>query len=103
MPYTANAQFDNRNFELEYRSLEPSLAFIRAPISDFCRLQNVSKKNLLAFGGEQSTTNSLLMESSFCKLPKQFTDGEGPAIARSATGRKPVRYLQRSAISCWMV
>ena len=58
--------FENRNYELNGNSLEPQLVFVRGTVF---RLQGgyryEQKKNAPSFGGQKSTSNSLITETKY--------------------------------------
>ncbi|MDP4264288.1 MAG: hypothetical protein Q8941_17290 [Bacteroidota bacterium] len=64
--YTPNAQFDNRNYQLNIYSIEPVLSFIRGTsfrLVTGYKLEN--KKNQPVYGGEKSISNSVNIESKY--------------------------------------
>ncbi len=67
--------FGNRNYELAVHSLEPRLSFIQGTVF---RLQSAykfeSKKNLPAFGGEASVSNSVHIETKYNVLQNSSLD-----------------------------
>jgi hypothetical protein len=75
--YTPNAQFDNRNYELDIRSFESGLTFLRLPsfrITTGYKLEN--KKNLPVYGGEQAISNSINVESKYNVLQNGAITGK---------------------------
>ncbi|MBL7740549.1 MAG: hypothetical protein JNK14_15125 [Chitinophagaceae bacterium] len=75
--YTANAQFDNRNYELDIYSVEPNVTFIRGTsfrVVTGYKLEN--KKNLPAYGGEKAVSNSLNVESKYNVLQNSSIAGK---------------------------
>ena len=63
---TPNTQFDNRNYDLDIQSLEPLLTLIRGTsfrIGLGYKLEE--KKNKAQFGGEQSTSHALNLETRY--------------------------------------
>ena len=58
--------FDNRNYEVSSRNAEPQLVFIKGTVF---RLQGSyryeEKTNAPAFGGQESISNSLIMETKY--------------------------------------
>lgn len=58
--------FDNRNYELDIKSAEPQLVFVRGTVF---RLQSSyrfeQKTNAPLYGGQESTSNSLIMETKY--------------------------------------
>jgi hypothetical protein len=74
--YTPNLQFDNRNYELDIQSLEPSLTFIRGTtfrVATTYKLEN--KKNLPVYGGEKAVSNSINLESKYNVLQNSSITG----------------------------
>ncbi len=64
--YTANAQFDNRNYDLHIYSAEPGLSFINGTTFRVAGLYKLeSKKNKPVFGNESSLSHSLTAESKY--------------------------------------
>ncbi|MBL7743594.1 MAG: hypothetical protein JNN00_09005 [Chitinophagaceae bacterium] len=75
--YTANTQFDNRNYELDIYSVEPNVTFIRGTsfrLVTGYKLEN--KMNLPAYGGEKSVSNSLNVESKYNVLQNSSITGK---------------------------
>jgi hypothetical protein len=75
--YTANTQFDNRNYELDIYSIEPNLTFIRATsfrVVAGYKLEN--KKNLPVYGGEKAVSNSVNLESKYNVLQNSSIAGK---------------------------
>ncbi len=75
--YTASPQFDNRNYELDIRSVESNLIFIRGTsfrLSTGYKLED--KKNLPAYGGEKSFSNSLNVETKYNVLQNSSITGK---------------------------
>jgi hypothetical protein len=75
--YTPNAQFDNRNYELDIYSIEPNLSFIRGTsfrIVTGYKLEN--KKNLPVYGGEKATSHSINVESKYNVLQNSSITGK---------------------------
>lgn len=75
--YTANVQFDNRNYELDIHSIEPSLIFIRGTsfrIVTGYKFEN--KNNLPAFGGEKSSSHSVNVETKYNVLQNSSITGK---------------------------
>ena len=74
--YTANAQFDNRNYELDIYSAEPSLIFIRGTAFRLVtgyKFEN--KKNLPVYGGESSYSHSINLETKYNVLQNSSITG----------------------------
>lgn len=75
--YTANTQFDNRNYELDIQTVEPSLVYIRGTsfrVTTGYKFEN--KKNLPLYGGEKSTSHSLNIESKYNVLQNSSITGK---------------------------
>lgn len=74
--YTPNLQFDNRNYELDIRSVEPTLTFIRGTtfrIATSYKLEN--KTNLPVYGGEKAVSNAVNVESKYNVLQNSSITG----------------------------
>ena len=75
--YTPNAQFGNRNYQLDIRSIESNLIFIRGTsfriISGY-RIEN--KTNLPVYGGEKAISNSINVESKYNVLQNSAITGK---------------------------
>jgi hypothetical protein len=75
--YTPNAQFDNRNFEIDITSIEPGFTYIRGTsfrIVTAYKLEN--KKNLTQYGGEKSVSNSINIETKYNVLQNSSVTGK---------------------------
>jgi hypothetical protein len=75
--YTPNAQFGNRNYELDINSIEPSLIFINGTsfrLVTGYKLEN--KKNLPVYGGEKAVSNSINIESKYNVLQNSSITGK---------------------------
>lgn len=75
--YTPNAQFDNRNYELDIKTLEPLLSFIRGTsfrITTSYKMED--KKNLDIYGGEKSFSNSINLETKYNVLQNSSIIGK---------------------------
>ncbi|MBC7949552.1 MAG: hypothetical protein H7Y42_16820 [Chitinophagaceae bacterium] len=75
--YTPNAQFDNRNYELDIYSIEPGFIFIRGTsfrLVTGYRLE--SKRNLPIYGGEKAFSNALNIESKYNVLQNSALTGK---------------------------
>ena len=75
--YTANAQFDNRNYELDIYSLEPIFVFIKGTsfrVSTGYKFEN--KKNLPIYGGEESQSHSVNLETKYNVLQNSSITGK---------------------------
>jgi hypothetical protein len=74
--YTDNSQFENRNYELDIRSIEPTLIFIQKTsfrLSTGYRYE--SKKNLPVYGDEKSSSNSMNVETKYNVLQNSSITG----------------------------
>jgi hypothetical protein len=90
--YTPNAQFDNRNYELDIKSIEANLIFIRGSafrVTSGYKIEN--KKNVPLYGGEEAISNSINIESKYNVL-------QNSAIAGRFTFNK-IDYTAQSAAS----
>ncbi|MFI5128660.1 MAG: hypothetical protein ACHQFX_01665 [Chitinophagales bacterium] len=75
--YTPNAQFDNRNYELDIKSTESNLIFIRG--TSFRVITGYKfdiKKNLPQYGGEQAVSNAVNVESKYNILQNSAIAGK---------------------------
>lgn len=75
--FTPNAQFDNRNYDLDINSVEPMVTFIRKTafrIATSYKYEN--KKNLPVFGGEKSNSHSINFESKYNVLQSSSITGK---------------------------
>jgi hypothetical protein len=75
--YTPNAQFDNRNYELDINSIEPSFTFLKP--SKFKLITGYkleSKKNLPIYGGEKAISNSMNIEAKYNVLQNSAITGK---------------------------
>lgn len=64
--YTANAQFDNRNYDLDVYSVEPGLSFINGTTFRVAGLYKLeSKQNKPVYGNESSLSHALTAESKY--------------------------------------
>jgi hypothetical protein len=74
--YTPNAQFDNRNYELDIYSIEPMLTFIRGTsLRVATGYKYEKKKNLPVYGGEKSASHSVNVESKYNLLQNSSVTG----------------------------
>jgi hypothetical protein len=75
--FTPNAQFDNRNYDLDIQSVEPILSFIRGTsfrISTGYKFED--KKNQPVYGGENARSHSLNVESKYNVLQNSSITGK---------------------------
>jgi hypothetical protein len=96
--YTPNAQFDNRNYQLNIRSLEPSLAYISGTsfrVVTGYKLE--TKKNLPQYGGDRAVSNSLNFETKYNVLQNSSITGKftfnNISFQSQATGTTTVSYI----------
>ena len=74
--FTPNSQFDNRNYDLKIRTLEPSVTFIQGTkfrIATGYKYED--KKNEPVFGGEKSRSNSINVETKYNVLQNSSITG----------------------------
>jgi len=75
--YTPNAQFDNRNYELQITSFEPLISFIKGTlfrITGSYKLEN--KENAPVYGGEKAYSNSVNIETKYNVLQNSSIVGK---------------------------
>lgn len=75
--FTPNAQFDNRNYDLDINSIEPMFTFIKGTsfrIATGYKYEN--KKNLAKYGGETAKSNSINVESKYNVLQNSSITGK---------------------------
>ncbi|MGZ8559154.1 MAG: hypothetical protein ACXWWC_12505 [Chitinophagaceae bacterium] len=73
---TPNAQFDNRNYDLDISSIEPLFTFLRGTsfrLATGYKLEN--KKNHPAYGGEKAESHSINVESKYNVLQNSSVTG----------------------------
>lgn len=59
-------RFSNRNYEIDHYSTEPRISFIRGTVFRLQTSYKLEKKmNLAAFGGEESTSNAIQVETKY--------------------------------------
>jgi hypothetical protein len=74
---TPNAQFDNRNYELSIRSLEPGIAFIRGTAFRLALTYKLeAKENKPQFGGETSRSHAFNLETKYNVLQNSSITGK---------------------------
>ena len=74
---TPNAQFDNRNYDLDINSLEPMITFIRGTsfrLASGYKYEN--KKNQPVYGGEKASSHSINVESKYNVLQNSSITGK---------------------------
>ena len=75
--FTPNAQFDNRNYDLDIYSVEPLLTFIRGTSFRLVTgYKYENKKNLPVYGGEKANSNSINVESKYNVLQSSSITGK---------------------------
>lgn len=75
--FTPNSQFDNRNYDLDIKSVEPMLTFIRGTsfrIATGYKFED--KKNVPAYGGEKANSHSINVESKYNVLQNSSIMGK---------------------------
>lgn len=75
--FTPNAQFDNRNYELDIKSIEPAVTYISG--TSFRLVTGYKyehKKNQPAYGGEQASLHSVNLESKYNVLQHTSVTGK---------------------------
>jgi hypothetical protein len=96
---TPNAQFDNRNYDLDYNSVEPLLTYINGTsfrLSTGYKLEQ--KKNEPQFGGEKSVSNSINVESKYnvlqtSSITARFVFSNIKYDAHNGTATSTVSYI----------
>lgn len=74
--FTPNAQFDNRNYDLDINSIEPLVTFLRGTtfrVATGYKYEN--KKNHPAYGGEKAGSHSINVESKYNVLQNSSITG----------------------------
>ena len=74
--FTPNAQFDNRNYDLDISSIEPLFTFLRGTsfrLATGYKFEN--KKNHPAYGGEKAGSHSINVESKYNVLQNSSVTG----------------------------
>lgn len=75
--YTANAQFDNRNYELTNQGVEPILTFIKGTTFRLATgYKYETRKNLPVYGGEKAVSNRLTAETKYNILQNTSISGK---------------------------
>lgn len=75
--FTPNAQFDNRNYDLEINSVEPLLTFIRGTSFRIVTgYKYETRSNHPAHGGEKSNSNSVNLETKYNVLQNSSITGK---------------------------
>lgn len=75
--FIPNIQFDNRNYDLDINSLEPTITFIRGTsfrLATGYKYEN--KKNLPVYGGEKANSNSVNVETKYNVLQNSSITGK---------------------------
>lgn len=74
---TPNAQFDNRNYDLDVSTVEPMLTFIRGTSFRIATgYKYETKKNVPVFGGEESSSHSINLETKYNVLQNSSISGK---------------------------
>ena len=97
--FTPNAQFDNRNYDLDINSIEPLLTFIRGTsfrLATGYKYEN--KKNHPAYGGEKANSNSINVETKYNVLQNssitgKFTFNNIDYESKAGTATSTVSYI----------
>lgn len=97
--FTPNAQFDNRNYDLDIKSIEPMLTFIRSTafrIATGYKYEN--KKNLPVYGGEVSNSHAVNIESKYnvlqnSSITAKFTFNDISFNAANSATASTVSYI----------
>jgi hypothetical protein len=75
--FTPNTQFDNRNYDLDIRSIEPLVTYIRGTSFRLVTgYKYENKKNLPAYGGEKAGSHSINVESKYTVLQNSAVTGK---------------------------
>lgn len=96
---TPNAQFDNRNYKLGIRSLEPMLSFIHG--TDFrigTSYRYEDKKNAPVYGGEKSVAQSINVDTKYnvlqnSSISAKFTYSHIDFESATGTAASTVSYI----------
>lgn len=96
---TPNAQFDNRNYDLDISSIEPLLTFIRGTsfrLATGYKYEN--KKNHPAYGDERAQSNSVNVESKYNVLQNssitgKFTFNNIDYLSKNGAATSTVSYI----------
>ncbi len=74
--YTPNANFQNRNYEIDIVNTEPQLVFIRGTVFRLQGSYRLEKKNNASqYGGQQSTSNAINVETKYNVLQNSSISG----------------------------
>jgi hypothetical protein len=74
---TPNAQFDNRNYDIDIQSMEPMLTYVRGTsfrIATGYKFEH--KKNVPAYGGEKANSHALNVETKYNVLQNSSITGK---------------------------
>lgn len=75
--FTPNSQFDNKNYDLDITSVEPSINFIRGTAFRIITSYKYEKKqNLVIYGGEKALSSSINVESKYNVLQNSSLTGK---------------------------
>ncbi len=96
--YTNNNQFENRNYEIDRKSAEPSLSYIRGTNFRVTGGYKFSEKqNAVQFGGEKAISHSMLAETKYNILQSASVTGkftfENFEYTSQKSGQTTVSYI----------
>jgi len=97
--FIPNAQFDNRNYDLDIKSVEPMLTFINGTTFRIAAGYEYEEKvNLPQYGGEKSSSHSINLESKYNVLQNSFITGKFTFndidfVSKNGTATTTVSYI----------
>ena len=97
--FIPNAQFDNRNYDLDIKSVEPMITFINGTTFRIAAGYEYEEKvNLPQYGGEKSSSHSINIESKYNVLQNSFVTGKFTFndidfISKNGTATTTVSYI----------
>lgn len=97
--FIPNVQFDNRNYDLDIKSVEPMLTFINGTTFRIAAGYEYEEKvNLPQYGGEKSSSHSINLESKYNVLQNSFVTGKFTFndidfISKNGTATTTVSYI----------
>ena len=97
--FIPNVQFDNRNYDLDIKSVEPLLTFINGTTFRIAGGYEYEEKvNLPQYGGEKSSSHSFNIESKYNVLQNSFVTGKFTLndiyfISKNNTATTTVSYI----------
>jgi hypothetical protein len=97
--FIPNAQFDNRNYDLDIKSVEPMITFINGTTFRIAAGYEYEEKvNLPQYGGEKSSSHSINLESKYNVLQNSFVTGKFTFndidfISKNGTATTTVSYI----------